>query len=208
MPVSSSPRTRAVGAILAVLLTHGGASGQAVLSDNSTLAAQRGRPRRMTLGPVAGLTTAWHPAPAITHIPLGTSVRLRQFARRDDVVTWHGAQEILRDAHGSVAVSPGTDGGRRFIRALVSSPDGSRYESSIVIDRVEVPTKDAIVGRQWARLMLRDEVDRCREAGALERVDPGRPGGFRAFLYGVARHVAQRFERKDARRKVRPRSRW
>src|SRR5438270_804413 len=39
-----------------------------------------------------------------------------------------------------------------------------------------------------------------REGGALARVDPDRPGGFRAFLYGVARNVARRTETARARR--------
>ncbi len=38
--------------------------------------------------------------------------------------------------------------------------------------------------------------------GALERVDASRPGGFRAFLYGIARNVASMAE---ARRRVRER---
>src|SRR5262245_23568033 len=40
--------------------------------------------------------------------------------------------------------------------------------------------------------------------GVLERADPGRPGGFRAFLYGVARNVARRVETRKARRRERP----
>lgn len=42
-------------------------------------------------------------------------------------------------------------------------------------------------------------VDCFREGGALGRADPARPGGFRAFLFGVVRHVAQRVERARAR---------
>jgi len=37
-------------------------------------------------------------------------------------------------------------------------------------------------------------VECFRAGGALARVETGRPGGFRAFLYGVVRHVALRFE--------------
>jgi RNA polymerase sigma-70 factor (ECF subfamily) len=37
-------------------------------------------------------------------------------------------------------------------------------------------------------------VDCFREDGPLGRVDPDRPTGFRAFLYGVVRNVALRFE--------------
>lgn len=35
--------------------------------------------------------------------------------------------------------------------------------------------------------------------GALARADPARPGGFRAYLYGVARNVARHFEARRAR---------
>ena len=37
-------------------------------------------------------------------------------------------------------------------------------------------------------------VDCFRQGGILERADPERPGGFRAFLFGVVRTVALRFE--------------
>jgi RNA polymerase sigma-70 factor (ECF subfamily) len=37
-------------------------------------------------------------------------------------------------------------------------------------------------------------VDCFREDGPLTRFDPNRPGGFRAFLYGVVKNVARRFE--------------
>lgn len=43
-------------------------------------------------------------------------------------------------------------------------------------------------------------VDCFRDHGALERFERERPGGFRAFLYGVTRVVALRFERSAARR--------
>jgi len=38
-----------------------------------------------------------------------------------------------------------------------------------------------------------------RQGGALSRVEEDRPGGFRAFLYGVIRNVARRSERKTTR---------
>ncbi len=37
-------------------------------------------------------------------------------------------------------------------------------------------------------------VECFRKGGVLERVDQSRPSGFRAFLYGVVRNVARRFE--------------
>ncbi len=43
-------------------------------------------------------------------------------------------------------------------------------------------------------------VECYREDGALAKADPARAGGFRAFLYGIARNVARRFEERAARR--------
>src|SRR5262249_29726394 len=38
-----------------------------------------------------------------------------------------------------------------------------------------------------------------RPGGALDRLDPDRPGGFRPFLYGVVRNVALHVETRQAR---------
>jgi RNA polymerase sigma-70 factor (ECF subfamily) len=43
-------------------------------------------------------------------------------------------------------------------------------------------------------------VECLREGGALARADEAKGGGFRAFLYGVARNVALRFEERKERR--------
>lgn len=64
----------------------------------------------------------------------------------------------------------------------------------------------AYLGARWARGRLAAETDDAvqevwldclRESGALSRADPTRP--FRPFLLGVARTVALRFERRQAR---------
>lgn len=44
-------------------------------------------------------------------------------------------------------------------------------------------------------------VECFRDGGALDRLDSQRAGGFRAFLYGVVRNVARRFEERAAKRK-------
>ena len=46
-------------------------------------------------------------------------------------------------------------------------------------------------------------VDCFKDHGALERVDNGRRGGFRGFLYGVTRNVGLRIEAAKTRRKER-----
>ncbi len=61
---------------------------------------------------------------------------------------------------------------------------------------------------RWGRTPMSQEIDdaaqevfvECfREGGALGKVDSQRGGGFRAFLYGVARNVALRCEARRAR---------
>ncbi len=47
-------------------------------------------------------------------------------------------------------------------------------------------------------------VECFKGGGALERVDPKSPGGFRAFLFGITRNVALMSERKLARRRDAP----
>jgi RNA polymerase sigma-70 factor (ECF subfamily) len=46
-------------------------------------------------------------------------------------------------------------------------------------------------------------VDLFRDGGALDRVEPGRPGGFRAFFLGVVRNVARHVETCRGRSKER-----
>ena len=45
-------------------------------------------------------------------------------------------------------------------------------------------------------------VECLREGGVLEKADPERAGGFRAFLYGVARRVALRYETGHGRKRA------
>jgi len=72
------------------------------------------------------------------------------------------------------------------------------------------PAVVAYLGARWRRSGLQQEVDDAtqevfvdllRQNGALQRVDPNRPGGFRAFLFGVVRNVALRHEQRVAKRK-------
>jgi RNA polymerase sigma-70 factor (ECF subfamily) len=70
------------------------------------------------------------------------------------------------------------------------------------------PVVRAYLAARWRESDLRGEIDDAvqevfldcfRDGGALERAEPGRPGGFRAFLYGVVRNVAFRAERGRGR---------
>lgn len=71
------------------------------------------------------------------------------------------------------------------------------------------PVVRAYLAARWSESGLRGEIDDAaqevfldcfRDGGALERAEPGRPGGFRAFLYGVVRNVALRAERERGRK--------
>jgi RNA polymerase sigma-70 factor (ECF subfamily) len=70
----------------------------------------------------------------------------------------------------------------QVIRAYLAA----RWRASALIGEIEDAVQDVFL-------------DCFRDGGALGRADPGRPGGFRAFLYGVVRHVAQRIERARAK---------
>ena len=87
--------------------------------------------------------------------------------------------------------------------------EGRRDDRDAFARRYE-PAVRAYLAARWRGSPRLGEVDdavqdvfaECfRVGGALDRLDPCRPGGFRAFLYGVARVVALRVEAGPARRK-------
>lgn len=49
-------------------------------------------------------------------------------------------------------------------------------------------------------------IDFLKEGGALERADPSRAGGFRAFVYGISRKAAALVERRRSRQREVPAS--
>ncbi len=71
------------------------------------------------------------------------------------------------------------------------------------------PVVRAYLAARWHEPSLLGEIDDAAQevfvdcfkgGGALERAEPGRPGGFRAFLYGVVRNVALRAERERGKK--------
>ena len=92
------------------------------------------------------------------------------------------------------------------IHAAARGDDDAR---AVFADRY-LPVVRAYLGARWRNDSLNDElddavqdvfVDMFKDRGALDRVEPGRPGGFRAYLYGVVRMVALRCETRRARRR-------
>jgi RNA polymerase sigma-70 factor (ECF subfamily) len=79
--------------------------------------------------------------------------------------------------------------------------------------RLYEPVVRAYLGARWRGSPLRHEMDDAaqdvflaclKEAGPLTRAEEGRPGGFRAFLFGVVRNVARRLEDRRSRRERQP----
>jgi RNA polymerase sigma factor (sigma-70 family) len=75
-----------------------------------------------------------------------------------------------------------------------------------------LPLIRAYLGARWSGTTLAAELDDAvqevfvdcfRVGGVLERADPERASGFRAFLYGVVTRAAQRIEVRRARERVR-----
>src|SRR5262249_51380287 len=75
------------------------------------------------------------------------------------------------------------------------------------------PVARAYLEARWKNTTRSHDVDdalqevfmECfREGGALEKVDPARAGGFRAFLYGITRNIAARIEQRRARKREVP----
>jgi RNA polymerase sigma-70 factor (ECF subfamily) len=71
-------------------------------------------------------------------------------------------------------------------RPVVRAALASRWRNSACLQELDDAVQDVFV-------------ECFKQGGILERVERGRPGGFRAFLYGVIRNVAFRFETRRAR---------
>ena len=91
---------------------------------------------------------------------------------------------------------------------ILGAASGDRTQGEKFARRYR-PVVEAYLGARWSRSRLRQEIDDAtqevfvdllRDGGALQRVDPERPGGFRAFLFGVVRNVALRHEERAAKR--------
>jgi RNA polymerase sigma-70 factor (ECF subfamily) len=75
------------------------------------------------------------------------------------------------------------------------------------------PVIRAYFGARWRHDPLLADMDDAvqetfldcfRQDGPLSRVNPLRPGGFRAFLFGVVRNISRRFERQRGRAALQP----
>jgi RNA polymerase sigma-70 factor (ECF subfamily) len=92
--------------------------------------------------------------------------------------------------------------------ALIRAAAGGSPRDREEFARRYAPVLRAYLAARWRGSPLLQDLDdavqdvfvECfRPDGALDRLDPARDGGFRAFLYGVARNVARRRESRRPR---------
>ena len=71
------------------------------------------------------------------------------------------------------------------------------------------PVVQAYLAARWSGIPIANDLDdaiqdvfsECfRQGGVLARADSERPGGFRAFFFGVVKNVAHRYEAREAKR--------
>jgi RNA polymerase sigma-70 factor (ECF subfamily) len=100
------------------------------------------------------------------------------------------------------------DGARTTCWTLIEGAASGRKEDREEFSRRYLDVVRAYLRARWKGTPWIQEVDdaaqelfvECfRTGGLLDHVDPARAGGFRAFLYGAARNVARRVERRQAR---------
>jgi RNA polymerase sigma factor (sigma-70 family) len=93
---------------------------------------------------------------------------------------------VLRDAAAGAGEAREAFAGR--YAPLVRAYLGARWRTSPLLQEIDDATQEVFV-------------ECLRQGGGLQKVMPGRPGGFRAFLYGLVRNVALRFEQGRSRRR-------
>ena len=96
---------------------------------------------------------------------------------------------------------------------LIQGAAAGNHSDRDAFARRYAPVIRAFLGARWQYSPCRKELDdavqevfiECfRQGGVLQRADQERPGGFRAFLSGVVRNVALRFETRQARAREGP----
>jgi hypothetical protein len=120
---------------------------QQLPDDSLTVPELTAGPLDLLIGPIDGLTTGWHPAPASTWIPAKATVQFKQTAEPQDQVVWTGAVETSRDITGSVAVLPAGISGRHVIRVQVIRSSGFIHERSCTIHATDVAAGEIRVRR-------------------------------------------------------------
>jgi DNA-directed RNA polymerase specialized sigma24 family protein len=112
-----------------------------------------------------------------------------------------------------MSVSPshsGPDSNRETCWTMIRKAALGEPQALDAFGHAYLPVVRAYLGARWNGTSLGAEIDDAVQdvfldcigaTGALSRAERRRDGGFRAFLHGVTRNIALRFETKQARRR-------
>ncbi|OGC75286.1 MAG: hypothetical protein A2145_05460 [candidate division Zixibacteria bacterium RBG_16_40_9] len=94
------------------------------------------------IGPIEGLTTAWHNVPDKTLIPQGCKTQFRVLVPADAKVNWTGAVEVSRTSEQSMAQCKFDNLGTYVVKAECILQSGEKLTKSSTFEVVNVPTSD------------------------------------------------------------------
>jgi len=100
------------------------------------------QPPRLSFGPISGLTTRWHAAPAELPVPAGLAVYFVATKAVQGDVSWTNAVEFYESSEISIAVSPGAGAGETLVRASLRSDEGEVASTECLVRCLDVALDD------------------------------------------------------------------
>jgi hypothetical protein len=104
-------------------------------------AVEAGGERRLELGPLAPLTTAWHPVPSEIHVPVGVDVLLRVRTGASNDVRWSGARALPREGAAAVAQLRLEAPETKRVSVAYTGSSGRLVEEALVLRGIQVPVE-------------------------------------------------------------------
>jgi hypothetical protein len=133
-PNTVPARSSVLGALLFVVFLPGflDAQSQILPADHAAVNLH------LEIGPVAGLTTTWHPAPIRTAVPLGASLSFRVRFASSAPVRWTGVTEVTRSTSFSTARVELHEPGLHPVAVELETVSGETVTESVELDVVEI----------------------------------------------------------------------
>ncbi|MEM7479904.1 MAG: hypothetical protein AAF481_01910 [Acidobacteriota bacterium] len=99
----------------------------------------------LLLGPIPGLTTAWHLAPKVTGVPRGSTLRFLRAAHPSVSIAWQGAREVYRDSRWSMAEVAFEEVGTYRVVVGYELPNGQVLEDGTELQVLDVAPRSVQV---------------------------------------------------------------
>ncbi len=100
----------------------------------------------LEIGPIPGWTTAWHPAPEQTSVPLGATLHFRAKVGQG-AAFWTGARVVERKLGRATAECRLTTPGPHVVTVEVVSPEGERVRQRCLLNVVDTAVFPVAVSR-------------------------------------------------------------